>query len=64
MIHSLIDSAEKNVGSGLDSFIIDNDLRTLRAEYVTYSMIHGSKETIYKIFFKLKLSEIQAKIKS
>lgn len=30
----------------------------LKAEYVTYSMIHESNETIYKVFIKVKLSEI------
>jgi hypothetical protein len=63
MIHSLIDSAEKNVGFGLDSFIFDNQQRTLKAEYVTYSMIHESEATVYKIFFKVKLSDIQAMIR-
>ncbi|MGF6950094.1 hypothetical protein QF028_002599 [Neobacillus sp. B4I6] len=62
VIQSLIESAQKNVGSGLDSFIIDNELRTLRAEYVTHSMIHQGNETVYKLFFKVKLSEVQARI--
>lgn len=37
---ALIESAQKNVGSGLDAFIIDCQLRTLRDEYVTHKMIH------------------------
>lgn len=62
LIQSLIDSAQKNVGSGLDGFIIDNLLRTLKAEYVTHSMIHEENETVYKLFFKVKISEVQARI--
>jgi hypothetical protein len=59
VINSLIKSAEKSVSQGLESFIIDDQKRTLKAEYITHSIIKGTKETLYKIFFKVKVNEVQ-----
>ena len=50
-IFSLIESAEKNVGQ--ETFIRDNQNRTLKAKYLTYLVMHAGRIIIYKIFFKV-----------
>ncbi|WP_286231330.1 hypothetical protein [Neobacillus mesonae] len=62
-ILEMIESAEKNVKDKLDAFILDKDMRTLKAEYVNCKKIQDEDDTIYKLFFKTRLSEIQAKIR-
>ncbi|WP_226619761.1 hypothetical protein [Cytobacillus firmus] len=50
--------------SKIDSpaYIIDNQRRTLNAEYVFHNVITEGNDTIYKVFFIVSLAEMQAKI--
>lgn len=61
-IKSIIDSMEKR-DSKLGMFLLDSKMRTLKAEYVSFSKIHKSKSTTYKLYFKVKLNDIQAMVK-
>lgn len=46
-----------------DTYLIDNQFRSLDAEYVTYSTYQEIDLTVYKLFFKVQLSENQFKVK-
>jgi hypothetical protein len=61
-ILSIIDDMENKVSSDLGLFLFDSRRRTLKAEYVSYKMIHEGKGTVYKLFFKVRLNDVQAKI--
>ncbi len=59
LILSLIESGAK----GQECFLFDEDLRTLKGEYVSHSIYMEETDTkVYKVIFKVKLSEIQARI--
>ncbi len=60
LILSLIDSATK----GDECFIFDEDFRTYKGKYVNhFSFLEGDTK-VFKIFFQLRLSEIQARVES
>lgn len=44
------------------TYLIDKELRSLDAEYVTYSTFNENGITVYKLFFKVQPSEKQFKI--
>jgi hypothetical protein len=54
-----INGAKAVVGKETGFIIIDSNLKTLEAEYVTHTMLHESKISIYKIFFKVKKHQLQ-----
>jgi hypothetical protein len=57
-ILSLIESGAK----GQECFLFDEELRTLKGTYVTHSSFIEGDTKVYKVLFKVKLSEIQARI--
>lgn len=60
LILSLIDSAVK----GDVCFLFDEDFRTYKGTYVNhFSFLEGDTK-VFKIFFQLRLSEIQARVVS
>ncbi|WHZ05846.1 hypothetical protein QNH48_14995 [Neobacillus sp. YX16] len=64
VINNLIHSAKKSDLDGLDAFIIDSKKRTLKADYVTHSIVTEANTKVYKIFFKTSIAKKQAIISS
>jgi hypothetical protein len=58
LILSLIESGTK----GQECFLFDEQRRTLKGEYVSHSINMEADTQVYKVLFKVKLSEIQARI--
>jgi hypothetical protein len=58
LIYSLIESAEK----GQECFLFDEQQRTLKGVYVSRSTFTEGDIIVYRMSFKVKLSEIQARI--
>ncbi|MDZ5470416.1 hypothetical protein SM124_01520 [Bacillus sp. 31A1R] len=48
-----------SVAKGEECFIFDYDLNTLSAEYVTHNKFLEDETTVYKLFFKTELADIQ-----
>lgn len=57
LILGLLDSARK----GQVCFLFDEDCRTYTGDYVKHSISTDGDSTVYKMYFNLKLSEIQAR---
>jgi type I restriction enzyme, R subunit len=49
---------EGNIGKRRKEKDLESRVTKLVAEYVTHKMIHQGNETVYKLFFKVKLSEV------
>ncbi|MBT2730306.1 hypothetical protein J7E63_26040 [Bacillus sp. ISL-75] len=58
LILSLIESGIK----GQECFLFDEQRKTLKGTYVTHSSFNEGDTKVYKVLFKVKLSEIQARI--
>jgi hypothetical protein len=58
LIFSLIESAEK----GQECFLFDEERRTLKGAYVSHMVSIENNITVYKVLFKVKLAEVQARI--
>ena len=58
LILSLIESGTK----GQECFLFDEQRKTLKGTYVTHSSFDEGDTKVYKVLFKVKLSEIQARI--
>jgi hypothetical protein len=58
LILSLIESGEK----GQECFLFDEQRRTLKGTYVTHSTFIDGDTKVYKALFKVRFSEIQARI--
>ncbi|MEH7084162.1 hypothetical protein V7139_15710 [Neobacillus drentensis] len=58
LILSLLESGAK----GQKCFLFDEERRTLKGDYVSHSVFREKDTEVYKAFFKVKLSEIQARI--
>ncbi|MBT2700368.1 hypothetical protein QF028_003492 [Neobacillus sp. B4I6] len=58
LILSLIESGTK----GQECFLFDEQRKTLKGTYVTHSSFNEGDTKVYKVLFKVKLSEIQARI--
>ena len=58
LILSLIESGEK----GQECFLFDEECRTFKGDYVSHSSLTEKDYQVYKVHFRLKLSEIQARI--
>ena len=58
LILSLIESAEK----GQECFLFDEERRTYKGDYITHSSFTEEAYKVYKVYFRLKLSELQARI--
>jgi hypothetical protein len=57
-ILSLLESAKK----GQVCFLFDEDCRTYTGDYVSHSIFTEDDLEVYRMVFKLKLSEIQARV--
>ncbi|WHY68832.1 hypothetical protein [Neobacillus sp. SuZ13] len=58
LILSLLESGAK----GQECFLFDEERRTLKGDYVSHSVYMEADTKVYKAVFKVKLSEIQARI--
>jgi hypothetical protein len=58
LILSLLESGVK----GQECFLFDEERRTLKGDYVSHSVFMEADTEVYKAYFKVKLSEIQARI--
>lgn len=58
IIMSLLDSAVK----GQECFLFDEQLKTYKGFYTTHTVINEGNDKVYKVFFKVRLSEVQAKV--
>jgi hypothetical protein len=58
LILSLIESGAK----GQECFLFDEQRRTLKGDYVSHTVLMEADTEVYKVLFKVKLSEIQARI--
>jgi hypothetical protein len=58
LILSLLEPAER----GQECLLFDENLKTYKGSYVTHSIFNEKDSTVYKVFFELELSEIQARI--
>jgi hypothetical protein len=58
LILSLLESGAK----GQECFLFDEERRTLKGVYVSHSSFIEDDMKVYKVLFKVKLSEIQARI--
>lgn len=63
IIKSIIKSGEDQLNNKVKSYIIDANRKTLEAEYVTHSVIQDGENTVYRLFYKVKLSPVQAVIR-
>jgi hypothetical protein len=62
-ITHMIEGFEKASKIDSPAYIIDNQYRTLNAEYMFHKVITEGSNTIYKVYFIVSLAEFQAKIK-
>ncbi|MBV7505667.1 hypothetical protein KW850_10410 [Bacillus sp. sid0103] len=58
LILSLLESG----ANGQECFLFDEERRTLKGDYVSHSTFMEADTQIYKAFFKVRLSDIQARI--
>lgn len=63
IIQTIIRSGEEQSKSKAQTFIFDENKRTLDAEYITHTIIEEGTDTFYRLFYKLKMAEVQAVIK-
>lgn len=63
IIKTIIKSGEDQLNNKVKSYIIDENRKTLEAEYVTHSEKQEGENTVYRLFYKVKLSPVQAVIK-
>lgn len=63
VILNLIESEKNPDRKDIDTYIFDDQKRTLIGEYITHTMVKDGEDTVYKLFYKLKQSEVQAVIK-
>jgi hypothetical protein len=62
-ILSILESETHPKRKGIETFIFDDQKRTLTATFVTHSVINGDEDIIYRLLYKVKLSPVQATIK-
>ena len=60
LVLSLIELAEK----GQECFLFDEECKTYKGIYVNHLSFTEEDFTVYKVYFDLKLSEIQARVAS
>jgi hypothetical protein len=58
LIHSLLESAEK----GQECVLFDEECKTYKGDYVTHSSFTEADFEVYKVYFQVELSEIQARV--
>ncbi|WP_026566597.1 hypothetical protein [Bacillus sp. UNC41MFS5] len=58
LIFSLLESGAK----GQVCFLFDEERRTLKGDYVSHSVFKEADTEVYKALFKVRISEIQARI--
>ncbi|MBB6447413.1 hypothetical protein [Bacillus benzoevorans] len=57
LIQSLLESAEK----GQECFLFDEECKTYKGDYVTHSNSTEEDFEVYKVYFQVELSDIQAR---
>lgn len=57
LIYSLLESAEK----GQECFLFDERRKTYKGDYVTHTNCTEDDFEVYKVYFQVELSEIQAR---
>jgi hypothetical protein len=62
-ILEMIMSFQKTTNDGLEIFLMDTERRFLECEYVLYRIVEEDKMTVYKVFFKVKMAELQPLIR-
>ncbi|RFU70360.1 hypothetical protein D0469_07095 [Peribacillus saganii] len=63
MVSSFEQNKDKNEKLNNPSYIFDHQRRTWEAFYLSHVVVEEEKCRIYKLFFKVKMSEIQAIIR-
>lgn len=58
LLFSLLESAEK----GQECFLFDEERKTYKGDYVTHSSFSEEDIEVYKAYFHLRLSDIQARV--
>ncbi len=58
LILSLMESAE----TGQECFLFDEECRLYKGDYVTHSCFTEGAYEVYKVYFNLRLSDLQARI--
>jgi 1-aminocyclopropane-1-carboxylate deaminase/D-cysteine desulfhydrase-like pyridoxal-dependent ACC family enzyme len=58
-IMEMIMSLEKTTKDGLEIFLMDSEKRMLDSKFVTYKIVEEDDMTVYKVFFKTKIAELQ-----
>ena len=58
LIHSLLESAER----GQECVLFDEECKTYKGDYVTHSSNTEEDFEVYKVYFQVELSEIQARV--
>ncbi|MEH7441119.1 hypothetical protein V7201_02180 [Bacillus sp. JJ1122] len=63
-ILEIIDMLSSKPENSNDTYLIDSQFRSLDAEYVSHSKLEDDGVTVYKLFFKVQLSEKQLKLQN
>ena len=58
LLLSLIEAGEK----GQECFLFDEECRTYKGDYISHSSFTEEDCNVYKVYFRLKLSELQARV--
>lgn len=62
-ILSILESETHPKRQGVETYIFDDQKRTLTGTFVTHSVINVDEDIIYRLLYKVKLSPVQATIR-
>ncbi len=60
LIFSLLESAEK----GQECILFDENFKTYKGNYVSHQIVFEEDMKVYKVYFDLKISDIQARVEN
>ena len=63
MIFKVLKTVEDSRKNGMQSFMFDSQRRTQDIEYVSHTVLTDDRHTIYRLYFKVKLAKVQARIR-
>lgn len=63
VILSILENENNPNRKGIETFIFDSQKRTLTATYVTHTVTNDGDNIIYRLFYKVKMADVQAVVK-
>ncbi|MEH7345552.1 hypothetical protein V7122_16985 [Bacillus sp. JJ1532] len=62
-ILEIVDSMEQNKRDKLELFIMDNQKRILKAEFISHIIVREDDAKVYRMFFKVKALDVKLSIR-